>query len=383
MSATTLPSTSLLADLDRVIADVIAPAASEVDRTGEFPRAGIDALAAAGVLGAASSPDVGGGGASLADQAAVIERIATACSSTAMVVLMHYSATAVLEAHGPTNIREAIARGEHLTTLAFSERGSRSHFWAPTSAATAEGEQVRLDARKSWVTSAAEADSYVWSSRPLAAEGPMTLWSVPAGTPGLSEPGDFDGVGLRGNGSRPITATGVRVLAAAMLGDDGAGLDIALSVALPVFLVGNAAFSIGLSRSLVQEAAAHLTTTSLEHLGSSLAEQAPTRAAFARLLIRSGEAQAFLADTLSALGSGREDAMLRVLQVKAVAAEAASEIADGVMRICGGAAFRKELGVERRFRDSLAARVMAPTTDALHDFVGRAALGQPLIDAGV
>ena len=51
-----------------------------------------------------------------------------------------------------------------------------------------------------------------------------------------------------------------------------------------------------------------------------------------------------------------------MLQVKAVAAEAAAEVADGVMRLCGGAAFRKELGVERRFRDSLAARVMAPTT---------------------
>lgn len=72
--------------------------------------------------------------------------------------------------------------------------------------------------------------------------------------------------------------------------------------------------------------------------------------------------------------------MLRVLQVKAVAGEAAAEVADGVMRICGGAAFRRELGVERRFRDALAARVMAPTTDALRDFVGRAALGQPLLD---
>ena len=72
--------------------------------------------------------------------------------------------------------------------------------------------------------------------------------------------------------------------------------------------------------------------------------------------------------------------MLRVLQVKAVAGEAAAEVADGAMRVCGGAAFRKELGVERRFRDALAARVMAPTTDALHDFVGRAALGLPLFD---
>jgi isovaleryl-CoA dehydrogenase len=370
--------------LDRALGEVVAPAAGEVDTTGTFPRAGIDALAAAGVLGAASSPEVGGAGATLAEQAAIIERVAGACSSTAMVLLMHYSATSVIEAHGPDGIRQAIARGEHLSTLAFSERGSRSHFWAPTSTAAAlpgGDDTVRLDAQKSWVTSAGEADSYVWSSRPLAADGPMTLWLVPATAPGLSDPGVFDGLGLRGNGSRPLVADGVVVPLDAMLGTDGTGLDLALSVILPVFLVGNAAFSIGLTQALVGEAAAHLQRARLDHLDSTLAEQPTTRAAFAQLLIRADEANAFLADTLAALATGREDAALRVLQVKAVAAEAASEVADGVMRVCGGAAFRKELGVERRFRDALAARVMAPTTEALHDFVGRAALGQPLIDA--
>ena len=41
---------------------------------------------------------------------------------------------------------------------------------------------------------------------------------------------------------------------------------------------------------------------------------------------------------------------------------------------------REELGVERRFRDARAARVMAPTTDALNDFIGRALCGLPLLD---
>ena len=61
----------------------------------------------------------------------------------------------------------------------------------------------------------------------------MTLWLVPVDGAGLSEPGAFDGLGLRGNASRPITADGVVVPADALLGADGAGLDIALSVVLP------------------------------------------------------------------------------------------------------------------------------------------------------
>jgi alkylation response protein AidB-like acyl-CoA dehydrogenase len=87
-----------------------------------------------------------------------------------------------------------------------------------------------------------------------------------------------------------------------------------------------------------------------------------------------------VADALAAAGAGREDAMLRVLEVKAAAAEAAVDVTDLALRVCGGAAFRKELGIERRFRDARAARVMAPTTEALLDFVGRALTGLPLLD---
>jgi isovaleryl-CoA dehydrogenase len=98
-----------------------------------------------------------------------------------MITMMHYAGTAVLEAHGPTDTRRAVAAVEsHLTTLAFSEAGSRSRFWTPVvDGRLHQRPLARLDAAKSWVTSADDADSYVWSSRPMAADGPMTLWLVP------------------------------------------------------------------------------------------------------------------------------------------------------------------------------------------------------------
>jgi alkylation response protein AidB-like acyl-CoA dehydrogenase len=298
-----------------------------------------------------------------------------------MVVLMHYVGTALIEAYGPVDVRSRIARGEHLTSLAFSEFGSRSHFWAPLGTAAAGADDtVSLDARKSWVTSAGEADSYVWSSRPTSGDPGMTLWLVPRDTPGLQVAGAFDGLGLRGNASRPVSADGARMPADAVLGADGAGMDAAFATALPCFLVLSAAFSLGLSEALAEEGRAHLTRTRLQHLGQSLAEQPASRLAYARIRITVDQMRAFLADTLTAVEERREDEMLRLLEVKAVAAEGATAVADATMRVCGGAAFRKELGVERRFRDSMAARVMAPTTDALHDFVGRVCCGLPLFD---
>jgi alkylation response protein AidB-like acyl-CoA dehydrogenase len=364
--------------LEQIVTDATAPRADAVDRAGRFPRAAIDDLARANLLGLISAPDVGGQGGGIRQAAEVVELAAHSCGSTAMVLCMHYCAAAVIEAHGPRDVREAIAAGRHLGSLAFSEAGSRGHFWVPMSTAAESDGAVRLDAHKSWVTSAGEADSYVWSSRPLAAEGLSTLWLVPADQPGLTVRGPFDGLGLRGNASNPIDAENVRVPADRRLGQDGQGFDIMMGVVLPHFQVLNAAFAIGTMLAAIASTAAHLTATRYEHLDQTLADQPVARQAVARMQIRYDQARALLLDTLDAIEHGRGDAQLRVLEVKASASEAALEVTDLAMRTCGGAAFRKEAGVERHFRDARAASVMAPSTDVLHDFIGRAALGLPL-----
>ncbi len=364
--------------LERVIDEVVRPDAPSVDADGAFPRRGIEALGDAGILGLTVAEPFGGSG-SLGDAVEVVGRLAGVCGSTAMVVLMHYAGTAILDRYGDERIRKAIGAGQHLTTLAFSEAGSRSHFWAPLSSATRTDGGIRLDARKSWITAAGEADSYVWSSRPVAAEGPMTLWLVPAKASGLSAPGDFDGLGLRGNRSAPIEASGVVVPDRAAIGPDGAGLDLAMQVILPWFLVLSGAFSVGLMEAVTAESGTHLIGTRLEHLDHRLVDEPLARVDHARMRVATDQAAAFVGEAVTAIAAGRADAPLRALEVKAAAGEAAITVTELAMKVCGGAAFRKELGIERHFRDARAARVMAPTTDALLDFVGRAINGMALL----
>lgn len=364
--------------LDTLVTQVVEPLALAIDTEGRFPREAVTAAAQAGLLGLTSATEVGGQGQGLREAAQVVSRLAQACPSTAMVVCMHYCANAVIEAHGPRTLREAVAAGRHFSTLAFSEAESRSHFWAPVSTARTEGDTVVLDARKSWVTSAGEADSYVWSSKPVAAEGASTLWWVDAKTPGLTQPARFDGLGLRGNASTPVTAQSARIPASQRLGDDGKGFDVMMGVVLPWFASLNAACSVGLMNGAIARAAAHVGGTKHQHLGSSLADLPTVRAYLARARIKADLAQALLDDTVTAITTGRADTMLRVLEVKAAAAEAALEVTDIAMRVCGGAAFRKEAGIERLFRDARAASVMAPTSDVLYDFIGKAVTGLPL-----
>ncbi len=366
-------------DLDRIV-KIAADDAAAVDREGVFPRNAIDALAEAGILALTVPAEYGGGGQGLAAAAQVVRRLSNACGSTAMVVAMHYAATAMLVAARHETALAEIAAGRHLTTLAFSEAGSRSHFWAPMSTARPDGEDIVLDARKSWVTSAHNADSYVWSSRPIDGDNPMSLWFVRSDSPGLSSPQGFDGLGLRGNDSCPVSADGVRVSRADLLGPDGDGLDLALSTVLPCFLILNASSNLGLMQAVIASTITHLTGTRLQHLGQSLAQQGPSRARLARMQVETDRTRTLIDDALAAIEQGRPEAPLLVLETKAAADDAAATVADLAMAACGGAAFRKELAIERRFRDSRAARVMAPTTDALLDFIGRALCGLPLMD---
>ena len=167
----------------------------------------------AGILGLTAGADVGGGGAGLRAAADVVERLAGACGSTAMVVLMHYAATA--RASRPTARRRSARRsraGRHLTTLAFSEAGSRSHFWAPLRARpppAGDGSRASTPTRAG-SPPRAEADSYVWSSRPSPPSGPDdAVARAVRRRRARASPAGFDGLGLRGNGSTPVTADGV------------------------------------------------------------------------------------------------------------------------------------------------------------------------------
>jgi len=374
--------TDLQSRANEVADEVVARHATRVDAEGAFPSESIGALGDAGLLGLLSSKDVGGAGLGLHDAARVVERVARECGSTGMVLCMHYSGTAAIEKHGPEDVRRQIAEGEHLTTLAFSEAGSRSQFWAPVSTAERRDGEVALNARKSWVTSARNADSYVWSSRAIDTrgdkKGASTIWLVPRDSAGLRFDGSFDGLGLRGNDSIPVVAEDVRIPESHRLGEDGGGLDVMLGTVLPVFSLCLSAVNVGLMEGATTKTIEHVSAMRYEHSGETLAELPTVRAYVARMRIATDQARLMLEDTASALENGREDATLRVLECKAAVGESATGVLDLAMRVCGGMAFRKEVGVERRFRDGRAGTVMAPTTDQLYDFIGKAVCGLPL-----
>jgi alkylation response protein AidB-like acyl-CoA dehydrogenase len=370
----------------REIADrVLAPAARQNDKEGRFSSEAVDALGRAGLLGLMLPGEIGGCGLGPRTFAAVTAGLAEADASIAMVYLMHMCAAATIAAARPgatvAQILQDIAAGRHLSTLAFSEAGSRSHFWTPVSRARRNRTGVLIAAKKSWVTSAGHAQSYVVSSLAPEGTGPTdsALYLVPARARGLSVAGPWDGLGLRANASAPMTLDDCEVPSELQLTDDGAGFKAMLEVVLPLFNLGAAAVALGLCRAAVAETAAHLKSARFEHLGQSLGESLPTlRAQLATMQIDADGLSTRIDDLVDHLERPRDTTMLRVLECKAAAGDVAISVTSAAMRACGGAAFSKHLNVERLFRDAHAGAVMAPTGDVLREFISRVILGMPL-----
>lgn len=374
---------AVLARAREAIEGTIGPQAADVDAEGRFPSESIAALGSAGLLGLNVPTELGGLGQGPRTACAVLDEIAQRCPSTAMIYKMHLCGIAVCAqaADRMADRLRAAAAGEHLSTLAFSERGSRSHFWAPVSKAQPNGSGVVLSAEKSWVTSAGHAQGYVMSAGWAEAQAPVesTIYLVEQGDPGLSVAGSWTALGMRGNASSPMTLADVPLGADRELSEPGKGLDVMLGVVLPIFSLGSAAISVGICEAAVGATQSHLTAQRFEHLGSKLADLPTLRANLARMRIATDKARAHVAATLGAIEGGSEAAQLMVLEVKAQAAETALEVTDIGMRSCGGAAFSKHLGLERYFRDARAAAVMAPTSDQAYDIIGRALCGMELL----
>ncbi len=366
---------------------VLAPSAGQNDKAGRFSKEAVQSLGESGLMGLMLPADVGGLGLGPRTFAAVVGTLAEADASVAMVYLMHILGAACISAARSSTapalapILKEIGAGRHLSTLAFSEAGSRSHFWAPLSRAQRNRSGVRISATKSWVTSAGHAQSYIVSALAPEGAGPTdsTLYLLIAGTHGLSVAGSWDGLGLRANASAPVALDDCEVASDFQLTDDGAGFPAMLKVVLPLFNLGTAAVALGLCRAAVAETASHLKKAKFEHLGQSLGESLPTlRAQLAAMQIDTDGLAARIGDLVDHLENPRETTMLRVLETKAAAGDVAISVTSAAMRVCGGAAFSKHLNVERLFRDAHAGAVMAPTGDVLREFIGKSLLGMPL-----
>jgi len=201
--------------VDAVLADTrdlaqarIAPGAVEVDRESRFPRENLRALAEIGALGLLVATEYGGVGGGPSSFAEACETVGGACASTGMVFLMHSVAAATAAGGGGAASAELLGRmasGDALGTLAFSERGTGAHFYAPELRAERRDGGLVVSGRKSFVTSGGHAEVMLVL---VQSEGEgLDCYAVAKDAEGASFSGRWEGLGCVGIRASRLSST--------------------------------------------------------------------------------------------------------------------------------------------------------------------------------
>jgi alkylation response protein AidB-like acyl-CoA dehydrogenase len=210
-------------------------------------------------------------------------------------------------------------------------------------------------------------------------EGQFSCVLVDHDRPGIVWLDAWSGLGMRANDSRTMRLEHVPIPMLNLLGEVGDQLWYVFEVILPYFLMAMAGTYLGVAQAAFDEASAHVGTRRYAHSGELLGAAPIVSHRLGELWLRLESARRLVYDAAARGDAATEDALPAILACKVAASEAAVMLANEAMTLCGGSAYRDNSRLARILRDARASHVMAPTTDMLKTWLGRALLNLPLL----
>src|SRR5258707_2364859 len=178
------------ARVERFAAEIVAPRAALIDKTGEYPSDVMHAAASEGLCGVTIPKAWGGLELDYVSYALAIEAIAKASATVAVALSVTNSLVAEVIAHAGKDAQRKrwltpLARGEAIGAFALSEPEAGTDAANQQTRAVRAGDGYRITGRKVWVANAEEASVVIvfGRTRPgLRGQG-VTGFLVPMDTP--------------------------------------------------------------------------------------------------------------------------------------------------------------------------------------------------------
>ena len=365
---------------------VVARNADREDAEAAWPAEAMAAFADAGLLALNAPPEVGGLGEGMLGMAAIAETIGLESGSTALCFAMHCVGTAVLSAkatdHQKQKYLEPIARGEHITTLALSEPGTGIHFYIPQTRLTRNGDDYVIDGTKSFITNGGHCDSYVASTVAVdhpSSDGAFSCVVIDSDSPNLEWKDEWHGLGMRANSSRTLRLNSVPLPGRNLVGAEGDQLWYVFEVIAPYFLMAMAGTYLGISQAAFDIAREHVGSRRFAHTGELLGSDPVVSHRLGSMWSELERTRQLIYTAAARGDAGDPEALVPIFACKAAAGDTSVLLTNEAMTLGGGAAYRANSKLARLLRDARASHVMAPTTDLLKTWVGRALIKLPLV----
>ena len=356
-----------------VAARELAPRVEAAEAGARFPREVFRTLGGLGILGMPYAEELGGGGQPYEVYLQALEEIGGAWASVGVGVSVHVMTCFPLAAFGEAAQRERwlgeLLAGDLLGGYCLSEPQAGSDAAALSARARRQDDgSYRLSGTKAWVTHGGEADYYVVFARTSGDRSRgVSCFLVPADAPGLTVGAPERKMGLTGSTTATLNLDEVPVEAGRRIGEEGAGLPIALR-ALDSGRLGITAVAVGLAQAALDHAVAY----------------ARERTTFGKPIVEHQGLGFLLADMAAAVESARAT-MLEAARrrdrglpfsrqasiAKLVATDAAMKVTTDAVQVLGGYGYTKDFPVERMMREAKVMQIFEGTNQIQRMVVAR------------
>ena len=354
----------------------IAPLAAELDETEQYPTDLYRRLAEAGLFGISVPEALGGAGADVLAYALVMEELSRGYASVADQVGLVELLGTLLTQHGTLAQQDRylrpLLRAERRCAYALTEAEAGSDLAGLRTRARRTEQGWVLDGAKLWIHNAPVADFAAVLARtdPEAGHRGMSIFLVDLDQPSVTRDRKEHKMGQRASQVGGLRFESVRLPADALLGQEGRGFHMMMSV-LDKGRVGIAALAVGILQAALEDSIGYAKQR--RQFGQAIGEFQAVQWMVADMAKDTHAARLMVHHAAQRLDRG-ERATVEASMAKCFASDAAVGRTADAVQIHGGSGYIRGVRVERLYRDAKITQIYEGTNQIQRMIMARSLL---------
>lgn len=346
----------MIVDISRqIVRDRIIPVRAEHDEKSIFPSEIIKEIANADLFRLFVPEEYEGMGKKIFESCLVTEELSKGDLSVASIYGASGLGLMPIILSGNENQKRkflpSLASGEKLAAFGLTEPEAGSDAGSIQTRAVLSGDHYVINGTKQWISNGGEADIYTIFAKTDPEKGTKGISSiiVEKGTPGFDFGKKEDKLGIRASSARELIFTDCKVPRENLIGQEGAGLKIALKTLDP-FRVEVGAQAVGVAHAAFEEA---LNYSKIRNqFGQPISSFQAIQHMLANMATQIEAARSLVYKAAKIIDSGEENIAKISAMAKLFASDMAMQVTIDAVQILGGYGYMKEYPVEKMMRDA-------------------------------